>query len=105
MRIYHIARPEDWENSAENGEYAVESLESEGFIHCSFDEQLAGVLERYYKGAGEVLVLEIDPELLGPKLVIEPSTGGDLYPHIYGKINVDAVTGTRRIAAPPASDS
>lgn len=105
MRIYHIARPEDWESSAAAGEYSAESLESEGFIHCSFDEQLTGVLDRYYKGAGEVLVLEIDPELLGPKLVIEPSTGGELYPHIYGKINVDAVTGISRIATPPGSDS
>lgn len=100
MKIYHIVRPEDWENASGNTEYAAESLETEGFIHCSYEDQLAAVLERYYSGAGEVVVLEIDTDLLGSRLVVEPSTGGELFPHIYGTINLDAVTGTTRVSAP-----
>lgn len=98
--IFHVAEEDSWRRAAGSGEYTAASLESEGFIHCSFRNQLGGVLERYYSGAGEVLVLEIDPDSLTSDLRIEASTGGEDFPHIYGTINVDAVIGTARIQVP-----
>lgn len=100
MNIYHITSPQAWEAAADPDGYRAASLDSEGFIHCSFEGQLGGVLERYYKGAGDLLVLEIDPARLKSELKTEASTGGEDYPHIYGPINKDAVVGTARIAAP-----
>ena len=95
MRIHHIVQPEIW--SRHRGPtYEAESLATEGFIHCSFDEQLDAVLKRYYSNANEVIILEIDPQKLTSKLVIEPSTGGENYPHIYGPINVDAIVSEER---------
>src|SRR4051794_19138393 len=95
MRIYHIVLPDDW--AALQGQiYTADSLTTEGFIHCSFAEQLDAVLKRYYSDVTEVTILEIDPEKLTSKLVIEPSTGGENYPHIYGPINVDAIVSTER---------
>ncbi len=90
MIIYHIVLPEVWD--AFEGElYEHASLASEGFIHCSFAEQLDGVLQRYYSGVERVLLLEIDSERLTSELVNEPSTGGEIYPHIYGPIDRDAI--------------
>lgn len=100
MRIYHIVVPAVWEAAEGSETYAADSLADEGFIHCSFESQLPGVLGRYYRGAGELVVLEIEPDLLTSDLVIEPSTGGEEYPHIYGEINISAVKGTRRVTAP-----
>ena len=92
MRIYHIVLPEVWE--AFNGAlYENEGLTSEGFIHCSFAEQLDAVLDRYYSAAERVKVLEIDPSKLTSKLVVEPSTNGESYPHVYGPIDRDAIVG------------
>lgn len=91
MLIYHIVLPEVWENFKEKEEYEAESLCSEGFIHCSFAEQLDGVLQRYYKGAEKVLILSLDTEKLTSELVNEPSTNNEIYPHIYGKINKSAI--------------
>lgn len=91
MIIYHIVLPETWATFKEKDFYEAESLHTEGFIHCSFAEQIAGVLERYYKGAEKVLILTIDSEKLTPKLVNEPSTNNEIYPHIYGQINRDAI--------------
>lgn len=91
MLIYHIALPESWDVQKTNEFYEHESLEREGFIHCSFAGQLDGVIGRYYSDAGGVLILSIDPELLTSRLVEEPSTGGEIYPHIYGRINKDAI--------------
>ena len=95
MGIYHIVRPGVWSNFR-GTHYEAESLAGEGFIHCSFADQLDAVLKRYYSGDDEVIVLEIDPAKLDAKLVVEPSTGGEKYPHIYGAINRDAIVGEQR---------
>ncbi|MDQ3711676.1 MAG: DUF952 domain-containing protein [Acidobacteriota bacterium] len=90
MIIYHIVLPEVWEKFKKEKFYEAESLQTEGFIHCSFAEQVETVLKRYYKDTKRVLLLEIETEKLTSKLVNEPSTGGEIYPHIYGKINKEA---------------
>ena len=94
MFIYHIVLPEIWETAKHNSSYSHESLESEGFIHCSYDHQVDGVIGRYYSAAPELVILKLDIGKLTSKFVSEPSTGGEVYPHIYGPINLDAVADT-----------
>jgi uncharacterized protein (DUF952 family) len=91
MFIYHIVLPQVWERFKDRPSYAPESLTSEGFIHCSYPGQLEAVLERYYRGVEKVLILKIDTEKLYSKLVKEPSTNNEIYPHIYGRLNHNAV--------------
>jgi uncharacterized protein (DUF952 family) len=91
MIIYHVVLPEVWEHFRTRPSYQAESLQTEGFIHCSYKDQLDAVLERYYKNAGRVLVLHIETDKLKSKLVEEPSTGGEMYPHLYGRLNHNAV--------------
>jgi uncharacterized protein (DUF952 family) len=91
MIIYHIVTPEVWDKFKEEDFYEAESLSTEGFIHCSYAEQLNAVLNRYYKDAETVLLLEIETEKLTSELINEPSTDGEIYPHIYGKINKEAI--------------
>lgn len=94
MYIYHIVLPESWEEQKGKDNYEHASLHNEGFIHCSFREQISAVLNRYYGGVERVLLLQIDPSLLSSKLVVESSTGGELYPHIYGPLNRNSVVET-----------
>ena len=91
MLIYHIVLPEVWEKFKDEYKYEADSLAAEGFIHCSYRSQLDEVLQRYYKDAGKVLILHINPHYLTSPLVAEPSTNREIYPHIYGKINKSAV--------------
>ena len=91
MIIYHIVTPEVWETFKDKTEYEADSLTSEGFIHCSYRSQLEDVLERYYKNESKVLILHINLNLLTAKLLAEPSTNGEIYPHIYGAINRRAI--------------
>lgn len=91
MIIYHIVLPEIWEKFENEKFYEAESLATENFIHCSFAEQLDPVLQRYYKDGEKVLILSIETEKLMSELVEESSTGGEIYPHIYGEINRDAI--------------
>ena len=90
MLIYHIVLPDVWA-AFDTGLYKAKSLETEGFIHCSFAEQLDGVIKRYYKGERRLRVLEIDTERLMSRMIKEPSTNNEIYPHIYGPINRDAI--------------
>lgn len=91
MQIYHIVLPEVWAKFEDEFEYEAESLATEGFIHCSYRNQLDAVLGRYYSGVDKVLLLHINPSRLTSDLVAEPSTNGEIYPHIYGKINKSAI--------------
>ena len=91
MKVYHIVTPEVWEKFKDKDFYYATSLKTEGFIHCSFAEQLNGVLQRYYRDEEKVLILTLDAEKLTSELIDEPSTNNEIYPHIYGKINKSAV--------------
>ena len=58
----------------------------EGFVHASFTSQLAETLDVHYPDAAAVVLLRLDPESLGERLVVEPSRGDALFPHIYGEL-------------------
>jgi uncharacterized protein (DUF952 family) len=101
--ILHIAHRQDWETALTDSHYTTESLATEGFIHCSTPEQVLGPANELYHGQTDLLLLVIDPELLAADLVYEDTTGvGQDFPHIYGPLNLDAVT--RVVAFPPRMD-
>lgn len=91
--FYHIATLEGWAAFQNEPNYATESLDTEGFIHCSYPAQLDETLELYFKNQGinRVVLLSIDPSVLEVRLVVETSRAGALFPHIYGAINKSAI--------------
>ena len=96
--IYHLTTPEAWAAAQSAGEYEAPSLAGEGFIHCSGDEaQTLRVVERLYSGATGLMVLDVDVIRLKAEVKREPSRSGEIYPHIYGKINLDAVVRIREL--------
>jgi uncharacterized protein (DUF952 family) len=88
--IYHITLPERWEEAKQRGEYRADSLDTEGFIHCSTAMQVERSLNRFYRGVPRVCLLAIEPERLASRLEYEPAHG-EMFPHIYGPLNPDAV--------------
>lgn len=97
-RIYHVTDQATLDGATDR-QYRCTSLQQEGFIHCCKRGQLAGVLERYYQGVNGLVLLEIDPQLLNAKLVYENTVGGEeLFPHIYGEINMSAVLTVEELA-------
>ena len=90
MLIYHIVLPDAWA-AFDTGLYRAASLETEGFIHCSFSDQLDMVIARYYGAEERVVVLEIESDRLMSRMIKEPSTNSEIYPHIYGPINRNAI--------------
>lgn len=96
--IYHITSAEAWKAAEEKGFYTAPSLQTEGFIHCSSSQQVQGVLQRYFEGKKNLVKLIIDTDKLTSicKFERSPSVNED-FPHVYGIINLDAVTGVEKI--------
>ena len=92
-QIVHICSKKDWNSAQVAGEYRADSLESEGFIHFSKPEQAVDTANRYYSGRQDLLLLWIDPGKLEAELRWEPSNG-DVFPHLYGPLNLSAVLKT-----------
>lgn len=90
--IYHVVTAVNWQKALQQGFYEADSLLHEGFIHTSKAEQVQGVLERYYKNQNDLLLLHIDETKLTAPLKYElaPSVN-ETFPHIYGRLNLDAV--------------
>ncbi len=88
--IVHILEKRVWEQAQRAGEYRAASLATEGFIHTSCPEQVLQVANRFYRDTPDLLLLWIDPQRLQAPLRYEASDG-EIYPHIYGSLNLDSV--------------
>lgn len=96
--IYHLTSQDDWAAAQAAGQLRPESLDTEGFIHCSKDaEQMLRVAQRLYPGREDLLALAVDTNQLAASVITEPSRSGELYPHIYGPLPVSAVTAGQRL--------
>lgn len=98
--IYHLAFRADWDTGLAAGEYRAPSLAEEGFIHASGDEaQMLRVAARLFAGRTDLLVLDVDAKRLpeDSPVIREPARSGEIYPHVYGPINPDAVVRVRAL--------
>jgi uncharacterized protein (DUF952 family) len=105
--ILHLASRDAWLAAVgpaelwrdKQGAYCTDSLSTVGFIHCSKPSQIVGVANAFYRGQQGLVLLVIDPLKLEAELKWEPpaepepthARAGDLFPHIYGPLNLDAV--------------
>ena len=91
--IYHVVQKTKWNAALQQGFYEADSLAGEGFIHMSTKEQVAGVLQKYYKGQKDLLLLHVDETKLTAELKYElASSVNEMFPHLFGRLNIDAVT-------------
>lgn len=92
MKISHITTKEKWEEAKAKGYYEHESIEKEGFIHCSSIQQVMKVANNLYRGQQNLVLLLIDEDMVKPNIVWEDLYNlNELYPHIYGVLNIEAV--------------
>ena len=90
--IFHITTKAAWDDAARAGSYRADTLEPEGFIHCSKADQVAEVANVRFRGREDLVLLWIDPERVDAGIKYEDaSDGSGKFPHIYGPLNTDAV--------------
>jgi glutathione S-transferase len=95
--IFHLALRDEWNEAVDRGEPYRRStlgvsLAQEGFIHCSFGNQVGMIADLFYRGRDDVLLLVIDPARVASPIRVEPAEGGGhFFPHLYGPLPVAAV--------------
>lgn len=98
MLIYKILRANEWQALQDAGHSAGAPVDvTDGFVHLSTAQQVAGTLERHFAAEDGLTLLACDAELLGEKLRWEPARNGALFPHLYRPLEMTDIIWTRAI--------
>jgi uncharacterized protein (DUF952 family) len=104
--ILHFCGRADWETAEEAGEYRADTLETQGFIHCSTAAQVHLPANAIAHGRTDLVLLHIDEARLPHPPMWEegdpPDPDGLLFPHVYEPIPSAAVVAVTDF--PPAAD-
>lgn len=98
MRLTYHGTPKPYFDSLDPGEpYLPRDFDADGFVHCTDGaEALSIVLSTYYKDDPDdwlVLYLDLD-RVASPVRYDDPA---EIFPHIYGPINRDAIVAVKPI--------
>ena len=98
MLIYKILRPSEWAAFGASGAFeGSRDDRRDGFIHCSSRDQLTATASRIFGDEPMLVVVTLDADLLGATVRWEPSSSGELFPHVYGPISSEAVVASHRV--------
>lgn len=113
--IFHVTNLMDWIDAQKKGEYRMatpgRNLDQQGFIQGATEGQVVGVANTLYRGARNLVLLVIETRKVKSEIRWEPArvqnpeaqrvasevkyenpeAAGELFPHIYGPLNADAV--------------
>ncbi|HEX5213192.1 MAG TPA: DUF952 domain-containing protein [Pseudolabrys sp.] len=91
--IYKILPATLWRGAASQGVFRGSAIDlRDGFIHFSTAQQVAETAAKHFAGEMDLILLHVDTTRLGDRLKWEPSRGGALFPHLYGALDLAAVT-------------
>jgi len=94
-RLLHLAIAAQLPAANGADSYAPAGFTMEGFIHCCWPNQLAGVVERYYQGREDLVLLDLDQRAFGSTLIEEDPGSGEKFPHLYRDIPMSAIISRR----------
>lgn len=88
-----MCREGEWRRAVAKGAYEGSSQDlTDGFIHFSTAQQLYVSAAKHRSGQEGLVLLSVDVDRIpGDILKWEASRGGQLFPHLYGTLSVDAV--------------
>ena len=93
-RIYKICSASAWREAERQGVYRGSADDiRDGFIHFSTASQVAETARKHFFGQTGLFLIEVDANALGDALRWEPARIDELFPHLYGDLDLGAVTG------------
>jgi uncharacterized protein (DUF952 family) len=91
--IYKICTVAEWADAEKAGWFKGSAIDhKDGFIHFSTCEQIAETAAKYFAVVGDLVLVKVDADRLGPNLIWEPARGGSLFPHLYGPLDAAMAT-------------
>lgn len=86
--IYKICPKALWDEAVAAGVFAGAPVDlADGYIHFSTEAQVRETARRHFAGQSGLVLAAFEAERLGPALRYEPSRGGDLFPHLYARLD------------------
>ena len=90
--IYKVTNRSEWKAAKDAGVFAGAPVDFEdGYIHFSTEEQVRETVEKHFQGQTELLLLCVEFSRLGHEIKWEESRGGQLFPHLYSQLPIEAV--------------
>jgi uncharacterized protein (DUF952 family) len=90
--IYKICPASAWREAERRGVYRGSSDDArDGFIHFSTASQVRETARKHFFGQKGLFLIEVDAEVLGDALRWERSRNDEMFPHLYGELDLGAV--------------
>jgi uncharacterized protein (DUF952 family) len=94
--IYKICPASAWREAERQGVYRGSADDArDGYIHFSTATQVAETARKFFTGQTGLFLVEVDVDALGPALRWERSRNDELFPHLYGELDLGAVRGVQ----------
>ncbi len=91
--IYKIIGNSLWLDSKQAGILIWSEIDKrDKFIHLSTHRQLAETLRLHFRGQSNLIILAIAIKDVENMLKWEKSRNNELFPHLYGELNIDLVS-------------
>jgi uncharacterized protein (DUF952 family) len=98
--VYKVVSQQEWADAERDGAFRGAAVDlRDGYIHLSDGEQVEQTVALYFADRDDLVLLTLETERLGVALKWEPSRGGALFPHLYGKLPLDRVVSARRFSS------
>lgn len=90
--LYKVLPAAEWRAAEAAGCFRGWGIDlQDGYIHLSSADQVVETVARHFADQDGLLLVTVSGDKLGSALRWEPSRGGELFPHVYGVIPIDAV--------------
>ncbi len=90
--IYKICPASAWREAERAGVYGgSDDDRRDGYIHFSTAAQVAETARKHFHGQTGLFLVAVDADALGDRLRWEPSRNNELFPHLYGELDLGAV--------------
>jgi uncharacterized protein (DUF952 family) len=101
-KIYKICPASAWREAERQGVFRGSPVDiSDGYIHFSTASQVEETARKHFAGQTDLFLIAVDADALGDSLRWERSRNDELFPHLYGELDLGAVIAVHSMHARP----
>jgi uncharacterized protein (DUF952 family) len=90
--IYKICPASAWREAERQGVFRGSADDArDGYIHFSTAAQVSETARKHFHGQTGLFLVAVDADALGERLRWEPSRNNEMFPHLYGELDLGAV--------------
>ena len=89
--VYKVCNQDEWLRAKKKGQFNGSKKDLEdGYIHFSGEDQVRGILKKFYSNQKNLILLKVDTLKL-EHLLWEQASDGNMFPHLYSSLDISNV--------------